>query len=207
MTETFDFNNAPTQRSFDVIPNGTVATLNMTVRPGGAGEGGWLKGSKNGDSEGLDCEITVVDGEFAKRKFWTLFTLGGVEDGHAKAAEISRGKLRAILESAHGTRPDDDSDAAQQARRTTSYGDFNNMRFIGRIGVEPPQNGYRAKNTLDKVITPDLVGWHAVAQIDKPAPSAAPAAAATPAPTSSVAPPVAPAMAIKRPDWAAKGPA
>jgi hypothetical protein len=205
MTETFNFNNAPTQRSFEVIPDGTVATLHMTVRPGGAGEGGWLKRSKNHDSEGLDCEITVVDSEFAKRKFWILFTLGGVEDGHAKAAEISRGKLRAILESAHGIRPDDDSDAAQQARRTTSYGDFNNMRFVGRIGVAPPQNGYKAKNTLDKVITPDLVGWHPVAQIDEPAPSAAPAAAATPAP--SAAPPAALATTIKRPDWAAKGPA
>lgn len=148
----------------------------------------------------------MVDGEYAKRKFWTLFTLGGADDGHAKAAEINRGKLRAILESANGIRPDDDSDAAQQARRTTSYGDFNNMHFVGRIGVEPPQNGYKAKNTLEKVITPDLVGWHPVAQIDKPAPSAAPAAAATPAPTSSVAPRAAPATTIKRPDWAAKGP-
>jgi hypothetical protein len=203
MTETFDFNNA--KRSLDVIPAGTVATLHMTVRPGGPGEDGWLKRSKKGDSEGLDCEITVVDGEFAKRKFWTLFTLGGVKDGHATAAEISRGKLRAILESAHGIRPNDDSDAAQQARRTTSYGDFNNIRFIGRIGVEPPQNGHEAKNTLDKVITPNLGSWHPVVQIDKPAPSAAPAAAA--APTPSAAPAAAPATAIKRPDWAAKGPA
>ena len=76
MSETFDFNNAPAQRSFDVIPDSTVATLQLTVRPGGASDG-WLKRSKNNDSEGLDCEVTVVDGEHVHRKFWALFTMAG----------------------------------------------------------------------------------------------------------------------------------
>ena len=71
-----DFNNAGPQRTFDVIPAGTIATLHLTVRTGGAGEGGWLRRSKDGESEGLDCEFTVVDGPCAKRKFWSLFTLG-----------------------------------------------------------------------------------------------------------------------------------
>src|SRR6516225_6857262 len=112
MPETFDFNNAPAQRSFDVIPDGTIAVLHMHIRPGGAGEGGLLRRSKNGDSEGLDVEFTVVEGEYAKRKFWTLFTLTGTTDGHAKAGEISAAKLRAILESARGVSPDDITPAA-----------------------------------------------------------------------------------------------
>ena len=53
---------APPQRDFDLIPDGTIATVQLTIRPGGAGEGGLLKRSANGDCEMLDCEFIVVDG-------------------------------------------------------------------------------------------------------------------------------------------------
>jgi hypothetical protein len=182
----YDFNDAATQRNFDVIPDGTIATVRMTLRPGSAGEDGWLRRSNDGGSEALDCEFVVLDGPFAKRKFWSLFTIAGTTPGHAEAANISAGKLRAILESARGIKPDDTSDAAKQARRIGSYGDLNGLSFIARIGVEPPQNGYKAKNRLDHVVTPDEKAWKRVAQ----APSAAPAKpASTPA-------------KINRPDWA-----
>jgi hypothetical protein len=185
----YDFNDAKTQRNFDVIPDGTVATVRMTVRPGSAGEGGWLRRAKDGNSEQLDCEFVVVGGQYNKHKFWTLLTVAGTTLGHNQAAEISRGKLRAILESARGIKPDDKSDAAQQARRVSSYGDFNGLSFIARIGVEPPQNGYKAKNRLDRVITPDEKAWHAVTQ----EPAGTPTTSATPASTPAK---------IERPTWA-----
>ena len=72
----------------------------------------------------LDVEFTVVEGPFAKRKFWGLFTLEGVSDGHQKAADISASRLRAILESARGIRPDDESDAAKAGRRMNWLGRF-----------------------------------------------------------------------------------
>jgi len=185
----YDFNDADTQRNFDVIPHGTIAPVRMTVRPGSAGEGGWLRRSKDGGSEALDCEFVVLDGPFAKRKVWSLFTVAGSTPGHAEAAKISAGKLRAILESARGIKPDDTSDAAKEARRIGSYGDLNGLSFIARIGVEPPQNGYKAKNRLDHVVTPDEKAWHPVTQEPAAAPSAAPAKpASTPA-------------KINRPDW------
>jgi hypothetical protein len=124
MEKQMDFNDANPQRVFDVIPAGTVATLHMTVRPGNAGEGGLLRRSKDGNSEALDCEFTVVDGPYAKRKVWGLFTLVGATPNHATAAEISRSRLRAILESARGIRPDDMSEAAKQARQVPGYQDF-----------------------------------------------------------------------------------
>src|SRR5215831_17380026 len=183
----YDFNDADTQRN--VIPAGTIATVRMTVRPGSAGEGGWLRRSKDGNSEALDCEFVVLDGPFAKRKFWSLLTLAGSTPGHAEAAKISASTLRAILESARGIKPDDKSEAAKQARHIQSYGDFNGLAFIARIGVEPPQNGYKAKNRLDHVVTPDEKAWHPVTQKPVTAPSAAPAKpASTPA-------------KINRPDW------
>lgn len=63
-----DFNDAGPQRSFDLIPDNTIVTVELTIRPGGAGEGGWLRRSKDGRSEALDCEFTVIEGEYAKRK-------------------------------------------------------------------------------------------------------------------------------------------
>jgi hypothetical protein len=178
----YDFNDAETQRNFDVIPDGTVATVRMTIRPGSAGEGGWLRRSKDGNSEALDCEFVVLDGLFAKRKFWSLFTVAGTTPGHAEAAKISESKLRAILESARGIKFDDKSDAAKQGRCIQSYGDLNGLSFIARIGVEPPQNGFKAKNRLDQVITPDEKAWRPVTQEPAAAPSAVPAKpASTPA--------------------------
>ena len=177
-----NFNDAEPQRSFDVIPDGTIATVRMTVRPGGVGDDGWLRRSKDGNSEALDCEFVVLDGPSAERKFWELFTVDGTTPGHAEAAKISAGNLRAILESARGIRPDDKSDIAKQARCIQSYGDLNGLSFIVRIGVEPPQNGYKAKNRLDHVVTPDEKAWKPVTQEPAAAPSAAPAKpASTPA--------------------------
>ena len=181
-----DFNAAEPQRSFDVIPDGTIATVRMTVRPGSAGEGGWLRRSKDGESEALDCEFVVLDGPYAKRKFWSLFTVGGTAPGHTEAANISAGKLRAILESARGIKPDDKSDAAKQARRIGSYGDLNGLSFIARIGVEPPQTGYKAKNRLDHVVTPDEKAWKPVKQ----------------EPVATPAKPASTPAKIERPQWA-----
>ena len=182
----YDFNDAETQRNFDVIPNGTIATVRMTVRPGSAGEGGWLRRSKDGGSEALDCEFVVLDGPFAKRKFWTLFTIAGTTPGHGEAANISAGKLRAMLVSARGIKPDDTSDAAKQARRIGSYGDLNGLSFIARVGVEPPQDGYKAKNRLDHVVTPDEKAWKPVQQ----------------EPVATPAKPASSPAKIERPQWA-----
>src|SRR5262245_9562533 len=98
---TMDFNDfTGEQRSTDLIPHGTVVVLQMKIRPGGAGEEGWLRRSADGKSEGLDTELTVIGGPHNKRKLWLLLTLGGMTEGHAEAAKISRIKLCAILESA-----------------------------------------------------------------------------------------------------------
>jgi hypothetical protein len=189
-----DFNTAEPQR--DVTPDGTIATLHITVRPGQAGESGWLRRSKDGNSEALDLELTVVDGAYAKRKFWSLLTISGTTDGHAEAGRINGQRFRAILESARGVRPDDKSDEAAKARRVESFGDFDGMRFIGRIGVEPARNGYKAKNTLDRAITPDSQDWRRVEQMHQSPSKAAPAAGAKPTASS------APAAQIARPKWA-----
>jgi hypothetical protein len=191
MTAT-DFNDAKPQRSFDVIPAGTIATLKMTIRPGNAGEGGLLRRSKDGQSEALDCEFMVVDGPYANRKFWALLTLAGTGPNHAQAVEISRVRLRAILESARGVRPDDTSDAAKAARQVASYADFNHLRFIGRIGIEPAKDNFPAKNILLAGVTPDQRDWRPIEQVgSEPIAKAPTASSSKPEPAK-----------IARPTWA-----
>jgi predicted DNA-binding transcriptional regulator AlpA len=122
---------------------------------------------------------------------WENMVVGGTTDGHARAAEISRGRLRAILESARGIKPDDTSADAREKRKA-SIADFDGLTFIGKIGVEKGEsrgNGenYPDRNCLDAVITPDKKDWHQVEQAPRPqAPSSGEAAV----------------VPIKKPAWA-----
>jgi hypothetical protein len=190
----FDFNTVDEQRDFDVIPDETIAVVQLNIRPGDAGENGLLKRSKTGEAEGLDCAFTVVEGPYAKRKFFAFLVLSGTTDGHAEAARITHERLRGILESARGIKPLDISEAAQKARKA-EYQDFDGIRFIARIGVEPARDGYKAKNALARAITPDRKEWHPVEQIDqatRDAQRTPRAAAETPSAD----------LVIKKPEWA-----
>jgi hypothetical protein len=194
-----DFNNA--ERSFDVIPDNTIAMVQLTIHPGGVGEGNWLKGAttSKGTSEGLDCEFVVVDGAHAKRRFWQRLTLDGSTDNHREMGKDNRVVIREMLESAYGFKPNDKSDAAKTVRKISSWGDLNQLRFVVRIGVQPPSDGYnKAKNTLKEVITPERQDWRKPEQIDRSqlaTPAATPASSPAPAPTPA-------ATAIVRPVWA-----
>jgi hypothetical protein len=179
----FDFNTASEQRDFDVIPVGTIAVVQLKIRAGNVGEDGLLSRSKKGDCEGLHCEFTVVEGPHAKRKFFGFMVLSGTTDGHAQAADITRSRLRAILESARGIKPQDVSEAAKKAR-VAEYRDFDGIRFIARIGVENGTNGYKNKNILAEVVTPDRKEWRPIEQ------GAAPAAKSEDK------------LVIKKPEWA-----
>jgi hypothetical protein len=163
-----DFNSAGEQRSFDLIPNDTTAVFQMRIRPGNAGDGGLMKRSKSGECEGLDVEATIVEGPHAKRKVWGYWITGGTTDGHAQAADITARRLRAILESARGIKPTDVSEAAKKAR-VAEYADFDGVRFMAKIGVEPASGDYKAKNFLAEIITPDRKEWHPIEQEAKPA--------------------------------------
>jgi hypothetical protein len=163
----YDFNNASEQRSFDVIPDGTISVVQLNIRPGGAGEGGLFKRSNNGQAEGLDCELVLVGGPYDRRKFWDWMTVTGTSDGHATAADITHRKLRAIIESARGIKPTDVSDEAKKARNV-EYSDFNGMRFIAQIGVLPAKGDFKAKNVLSFIVTPDHKDWKPVEQVARP---------------------------------------
>ena len=147
-----DYNSAGAQKSFDVIPDGTIVIVQMNIRPGNAGEGGLLKRSKNGQAKMLDAEFIVVEGDHVKRKFWENMVLSGTTDGHEEAADITKRRLRAILESARGIKPQDVSEAAKAARNA-EFAEFDGLRFMCKLGVEPARGEYKAKNNIAEVIT------------------------------------------------------
>lgn len=194
MASEYDLNTAGAQRSFEVIPPETICVLQMNIRPGGVGDGGWLKRAANGASEHLDCEFVVVGGDHDRRKIFQPYTLHGTGPNHAEAGEITRRFLRAVLESVRSIQPSDTSEAAQKARNIANWGELDGARFMARLGVQPPKGGYPAKNTIQEVITPDRKDWKPIEQPVKGGSSET----AT-APTSLAA---APASAISRPQWA-----
>jgi len=161
---TFDYSDAPPPRADELIPDGTVATVLMRVRAGNAGEDGMLKRSNDGGSEYLDCEFVIIEGPHAKRKFWDRFFLAGTTDGHAKMINSSRGKLKAILDSAFDIDPDDKSPEAR-ARRTVEHKAFDGLNFVARIGIEkgkakPDGSGnWPDKNVLAAAITRGDKDW------------------------------------------------
>jgi hypothetical protein len=151
-----DFNDAGQQQVGELIPAGTVAKVVITIRPGSAGQGGWLTRSNTSDVEYLNCEFTVLEGPFAKRKFWQNMTVSGGkvdERGQSKAWGITKAALRAMLDSAFGLDPDDDSPASKQKRITQDWGAFNGLQFVAKIGIEKGKDNYADKNRLQFVLT------------------------------------------------------
>jgi hypothetical protein len=169
MTTNFDLNDAETGGGTgSLMPAGTVARAVFTIRPGGHGEGGLFKQSSKGDLM-LDCEWTISEGPFARRKVWDYLLVTGSE----KATAITKKTLRALVEGNYGIRPDDMSDQAKAARRI-NLAQLSGMTGCISVGIES-EPGYEPKNVLKFVIAPGDAKFLAPGQI-APTPTA-PAAA------------------------------
>lgn len=161
----FDLNTAEASAPRDsLIPHGTIVPVHMTVRPGGAGDGGWLKRSAKGALM-IDAEFTVLEGEFAKRKFWSYFVLDGETDGQKSAGAISRSNIRAIVESAKGIKPSDADEKAVAGRRLNGFEDLDGLRFWCAVKLEKGQGEYKDKNQFSYAVTPDKKEWRALEQV------------------------------------------
>jgi len=161
----YDMNDAGPQMppTGDLIPDGTFAKLRMNVRPGGTNgavpmDAGLLKASRTSDAKMLDCEFTVVEGPFARRKFWQMFTVSGgkLDDkGQSKGWNISKATFRAMIDSALGLDPHDESPATKQKRVLQGLKQLDGIVFAGRIMVEPPSDPqYKDANKLANVVVP-----------------------------------------------------
>ena len=169
----FDLNDVEPIHSGELIPDGSFAKVTMTLRPGGIDgpteiDKGLLKASNSPGSDvlSLDCEFTVVEGPFAKRKFWQTFTVTGgkVDDKGASIGwNISKRIFRAMIDSALGLDPEDMSEAAKAKRQLRGLADLNGITFVAKIAVEPNKDPrYPDHNRLDHPVLPNEKEWRAV---------------------------------------------
>jgi hypothetical protein len=209
MPNNLDFSGYEEQRSFEVISPGTIVLVQLTIKPGGVGPDNLGTPTKNGDAVLLACEFVVVEGNYAKRKFWDRFMIesDGSNPNHAETIRIAGGVLKAILLSVRGIKPkrppQQYSDAEKLALQVKGYAEFDGLRFHARLGVEQG-NGYAAKNKIVEVITPENKFWRKVDQVDPDLLGrAANTAMVSPEPSQSDAQASSPAAnKIERPDWA-----
>src|SRR5262245_56279546 len=187
----FDYSDPPPSKFEPKIPERTTAAVVIHIKPGGVGEDGMLTRSKEGDCEMLAIVFTVADGTYKGEKWPEWWVLEGTTDGHAKAGEITRRKLKGVLDSAFGLDPNDKSPEAR-ARRTISLRQLEGMVFMAEIGIAKGSGDYSAKNILAAVITKDRKDWRPVEQ---PPPFNGGGAASSATPPQSAPP-------IQRPGWA-----
>jgi hypothetical protein len=169
----YDFSDVEPQQSSDLLPDGSFCKATMTIRPGGVDgqteiDKGLLKASTTSGSDvlSLDCEFTVVEGRHARRKFWHNFTVAGGkvdEKGASIGWNISKRTFRAMIDSALGLDPDDDSEHAKAKRRLRGLADLDGITFIAKVAVEPSTDRrYPDKNKLDRPALPNEKEWSAV---------------------------------------------
>jgi hypothetical protein len=157
-----DFNDA--RQNSNLIPKGTIVRVRLTIRPGGFSDPaqGWTGGyAKRGASGAvyLDVEYTVLEGQYAKRKIWSmigLYSPKGPDWGN-----MGRGFMRGVLNSSRGLSDKDNSPEAQNARRISSFADIDGIDFVARIDVGTDSNG-QDKNDIRQALTRDHKEYAAV---------------------------------------------
>jgi hypothetical protein len=176
-----------------LVPAGTVAVLRARLRHGD-GADGVLKKTRNGDAEGLDFELTVVDGPYAKSKLFWFALVTGTTDGQKAMVERNRALLKKSIDSAKFLDPNDRSPEARQ-KRTLSWRDFDGLTFLAEVGVEEGRDGYADKNVVGKIITRDMPAWNGRSPLEQPGVGPVPASTAAQAAPQETPPVVKPAWA------------
>ncbi len=169
-----DFNDAEQQTSFDLIPKGTLAKVRMTLKPGGFDDAarGWTDGyateSFDTGSVYLAAEFVVLQGEYVRRKLWSnigLYSPKGDTWGN-----MGRTFIRAVLNSAYGVLPSDQSPEAQNARRIASFAALDGIEFVARIDVEKDSKGEN-RNVVKIAIEPDHKDYAALMGVPSKVPT------------------------------------
>ena len=183
-----------------LIPSGTTAPMQISVKPGGYGDGGLLTAAETqkGKSAYLHLEFVITAGPHKGRKFWKRSTVEG--DDHAAATAISFDLLGSLARSAYNFSATDTGGTVDAKLKDFDFGTLQGLRVIGKIGVErgglnqATGEKYQDRNTVVAGVTKDAkewAQWGAVVQdIDDGL------AGAMPSPSSPPVPPMDP------PPWA-----
>lgn len=198
-----DYND--TTQTPNLIPKGTLAKVRLTIRPGGFDDPsqGWMGGYATRGSTGavyLNGEFVVLEGQFAKRKIFTL--VGLYSPKGPDWANMGRSLIRGMLNSARGLSDKDVSPQAQAMRRISGFADLDGIEFVARIDIGTDTNG-EAKNEIRGAVTPDHKQYAAVmGAVGMPASYTVPPAVAAQVAPAVATPASAPGTAGVRPSWA-----
>jgi hypothetical protein len=168
---TINLNDADNQDR-SVMPPGPC-WVKSRIKPGGAGDDGLLRLAKNMYSLMLNMELTVLDdGEWRGKKIFDMVTCDLVEYDESSdpmdipplkgtslenlqtSVRMGRSRLKAMLNSAYGLMPNDDSDQAKARRTIESWGDFDGLCFMVQVEVQPARDNFKERNVVDFVIEP-----------------------------------------------------
>jgi hypothetical protein len=128
----------------------------MSVRSGGHGPDGVLTKSRGTGVLYLNTMLVITEGIYAWRRIYHRFGIQAYEPGNTWV-EKGLSQLRAILESARGIMPSDNSDVAKEKRKVASYKDFDGLEFLIKVGIEVPKNPqYKTENRVLSIITPNM---------------------------------------------------
>jgi len=208
-----DFNSA--QGNANLIPKSTMLKVRLTIRPGGFNDEsqGWTGGYATRGSTGsvyLNAEYTVLEGQYAKRKIFSLIGLYSTKG--PDWGNMGRSLVRGILNSSRGISDKDNSPEAQAKRRIAGFADLDGLEFVVRADLGTDTNGddKNEVRSAGQVMAP-MGGLPVAGGYGQPpapqAPGYAPQAPQAPAP--SYAPQTAqfpanpgPASPVTKPQWA-----
>ncbi len=106
--------------------------------------------------KGLDCEFTVVGGQFDGKQIWENWFLPPsmqtvtLTKGQEGVCNGSFAKARAVIEAARALNPEDPA----ANRSISSWFDLHGLEFPVRVGIDKPKPGDKyVNNVISKVIT------------------------------------------------------
>ena len=161
-----NFNDADDQVDFDIIPKGTLAKVRIAIKPGGYDNpdmgwtGGYATQSQDTGAIYLNCEFTVLEGEYARRKIWSLIGLHSPKS--EKWTQMGRAFVKAMLCSARGIRKDDFSNHAMQALSINSIADLDGLEFLAKIGFDKGDKNNEPRNIINIAVTPENKQYAAI---------------------------------------------
>ena len=154
---------------FSLIPHGTIARAILYIKPQMDGvtipdlaQDAIFRQSATSSAKWIECEFTIIGGQFDKRKVWhNLFFDGDKKNasGVSMSKEIGLRTLRGLVDSAKGLSPTDMSPEANALRQIPSLDAINGMEFCIKIAVEKGTNGYEDKNKMLAPITVNQDGY------------------------------------------------
>lgn len=154
-----DYSTAAPQQDRDLVPDGTLAFAILRIRqfnPPNAppGNAEWETPSKTPGNKYLDCELTICEGPFAKRK---VFNLINTVNSNQTARDIGASEIRSILEVGRNA----NVSSNRAGYQIQHYGELDGLKVAVEVGVErggPDGKGgnYPDKNRVRAFLTPNV---------------------------------------------------